>query len=211
MNLKLFVVSLLTVTLSQGSTTLEKVIERSQDKVVKIGIITDKGRGVCSGAFISSRGIVLTCAHCFAHGGIKKVFIKTEDEQVYPAALLAYDGVRDLALVVPTSVGPFPYFTFGNEPVRGQQVISLGSPLGIQHTATVGWVTNILKQAQMYILHSAFINPGNSGGPLVDMSGRLIGVNEASFGYGFMQVAHGLYIAIDIITVKEFLRKENYR
>lgn len=194
-----------------GATTLENVIERSQGKVVKIGIVQEKGGGVCSGAFISSRGIVLTCAHCFTHGGIKKVFIKTEDGTAYPAALLKLDAARDLALVVPDSIGPFPYFKFGSEPVKGQQVLSFGSPLGLQHTITVGWVTNILKQTKVFILHSAFISPGNSGGPLVDMGGRLIGVNEAMLSYGFMQVAHGLYVAIDVVTVKEFLRDAGTR
>lgn len=189
---------------------LEKLVKETEPKVVKIGIVTDKGHGVCSGSFISSTGIVLTCAHCFSEDGIRKVFIKTADEKVYPAALLAIDEGKDLALIVPDSTGPFPYFNFGKEPQRGQQVLSFGSPLGVQHTITVGWVDNVIKQAQI-ILHSAFVNPGNSGGPLVDTSGKLVGVNEAMLRMDIFELAHGLYLAIDIIKVKQFLQEASHR
>lgn len=177
---------------------LEKLVKETEPKVVKIGIVTDKGHGVCSGSFISSTGIVLTCAHCFSEDGIRKVFIKTADEKVYPAALLAIDEGKDLALIVPDSTGPFPYFNFGKEPQRGQ------------HTITVGWVDNVIKQAQI-ILHSAFVNPGNSGGPLVDTSGKLVGVNEAMLRMDIFELAHGLYLAIDIIKVKQFLQEASHR
>ena len=208
----LAVILLLQLSILGRGADLEAVIRHTQGKVVKIGIVGKKSAGVCSGAFISSRGIVLTCAHCFEGKGIKKVFVKTEDGAVYPAALLAYDGVRDLALVVPDSIGPFPYLKFGPEPSKGQQVLSFGSPLGIQSTVTIGWVTNTIRKTRSWIiLHSAFISPGNSGGPLVDLKGRLVGVNEAMLSYGFMQVAHGLYVAIDVITVKEFLRNAEAR
>lgn len=189
------------------ATSLEQVITISEPKVVKVGVVTDKGAGVCSGALISSTGIVLTCAHCFSHNGIKKVFIKTSEGQAYPAALLAIDPSRDLALIVPNVLGPFPYFKLGYEPVRGQQVVSFGSPLGIQHTATIGWVNNLIKQTYIYIYHSAFINPGSSGGPLVDLDGKLVGINQAIINYGNNQQAQGLYVAIDVITVKDFLSK----
>jgi len=215
MRIKLIVWTLLTiisacfVKLTFGA-SIESVIQHSDPKVVKIGIVTDKGGGVCSGAFISSTGIVLTCAHCFEHKGLKKIFIKTDNEKVFPAALLAIDMKRDLALIVPDGLGPFPYFQLGTEPDRGQQVLSFGSPLGIQHVVTIGWVDKIVKQACI-IIHSAFISPGNSGGPLVDLRGRLIGVNEAMLEYGFLQVAQGLYLAIDIVSIKEFLRTAEAR
>lgn len=214
MKIRLIVWALLTiisacfVKLTFGA-DLEKVIKETDPKVVKIGIVTSKSEGVCSGSFISSTGIVLTCAQCFAHGDIKKVFIKTSDGRAFPAAPLLIDGERDLALVVPDGTGPFPYFRFGPEPEKGQQVISFGSPLGIQGVSTIGWVDKVVKQAKI-ILHSAFISPGNSGGPLVDMKGRLIGVNEAMIGYG-TQIAQGMYVAIDIISVKEFLRTAEAR
>lgn len=188
------------------ATGIERVVRETDPKVVKIGMVGKDGSGSCSGAFITPTGVVLTCAHCFTHEGFTKIFVKTNDGKVYRAVPLKIDQKNDLALLVTPNFGPFPYFELGHEPIRGQQVLSFGSPLGLQHTISVGWVENILAEENRLIFHSAFINPGNSGGPLVDMTGRLIGVNEAMVVSGFMQLAHGLYIAINIETVKEFIK-----
>lgn len=185
----------------------ESVIKNASPKVVKIGIVMPNKRGVCSGAFISSTGEVLTCAHCFREKDIKKIFIKTEDGTVYKAARLEIDNEKDLAIVVPDSVGPFPFFKMGKMPVRGQEVISLGSPLGLQHTATVGYVNNIVRSIYTFVFHSAFINPGNSGGPLVNMRGEIVGVNEATISYGIFSEAQGLFVAISIDTIQQFLKE----
>lgn len=187
---------------------VEKIIAISQDKVVKIGIITSKYRGTCSGAYISPDGVVLTCAHCFDDKDIKKVFIKNAKGKVYVAELLKMDTTRDLALIAAVEEVKVPYFLPGAYPKIGQEVISLGSPLGIQGTATVGYVTNLIEKKGYFVVHSAFVNPGNSGGPLVDLKGRLIGVNEAMLNYGFLQVAHGLYVAIGVKEVQAFLRSK---
>lgn len=185
---------------------IERVIATTQDKVVKIGIITTTYKGTCSGAYISPDGLVLTCAHCFDDANIKKVFIKNAKGQVYKAELLKIDTKRDLALLAATEDVKVAFFLPGRSPQIGQQVISLGSPLGIQGTATVGYVTNLIDEKGHFIVHSAFVNPGNSGGPLIDLQGRLIGINEAMLNYGFFQQAHGLYIAISVPTIKEFLK-----
>lgn len=187
-------------------TRVEKVIRGAEPKVVKIGIVGKEERGVCSGAILSRTGIVLTCAHCFPKG-TRKVFIKTSDGRVFLAQPLFIDTERDLALIAPTHyAGEFHYFRLGEEPKVGQQVISMGSPLGIQHTAGVGYVSNLVKNKYFYVIHSAFINPGNSGGPLVDLNGRLIGVNEAMLRVDIFEVAHGLYLAIGLPTIKELLK-----
>lgn len=187
-------------------TRIEKIIKSSESKVVKIGIVTTGGRGVCSGAIMTRTGIILTCAHCF-HAGTKKVFIKTSDGRVFLAQPLFIDVKRDLALIAPAHyAGEFDYFRMGNEPKIGQQVISMGSPLGIQGTVGVGYVANLVKDKYTFVLHSAFVNPGNSGGPLVDLNGRLIGINEAMLKIDILERAHGLYVAIDLPTIKEFLR-----
>jgi S1-C subfamily serine protease len=188
--------------------SLEEVIDKAQDKTVKIGIVTSKGRGVCSGALISEGGEVLTCAHCFEHKGIKKVFMKTEAGVAIPMQLVGIDTAKDLALIAPQFYsGTFPYFKFGKALHRGNLVMSLGSPLGIQRTVTIGHVANFVEKG-CKILHSAFINPGNSGGPLIDRNGLLIGINEATLGIGLFQEAHGLYMAIALDVIKEFLGED---
>ena len=193
-----------------GMTRIEKVIKSSEPKVVKIGIVFDKTKGVCSGSFITPEGVVLTCAHCFEQGDgvkIKKVFIKTSDGKVYQAAGAIVNQKMDLAIVAVDLGGrKVPYFRLGDEPRIGQQVISMGSPLGIQHTVGVGYVSNLLEHTYKFILHSAFVNPGNSGGPLVNLKGELIGVNEAMLSIDPFTLAHGLYLAVSADTVKEFLK-----
>jgi len=189
------------------STRIERVIKVTDPKVVKIGIVGKKEAGVCSGAVIDPEGTVLTCAHCFDHKGIQKVFIKSAKGEVYTASLLKIDFSKDLALIRANELTDFPYFAAGDEPKKGQQVLSFGSPLGLQSTDTIGWVDNLLNKDGHFIVHSAFISPGNSGGPLVDLHGRLIGINEATLMYGFFQAAQGMFIAIDIQTVKDFLKE----
>lgn len=181
------------------------LVKHTQAKVVKIGIVTDKSSGTCSGAFISPAGGVLTCAHCFEGEFVQKIFIKTSTGRIYHGALMVVDQKADLALVKIEPDKPVPYFTFGKEAVIGQQALAFGSPLGVQHTVSVGWVENIFNEGNKYIWHSAFINPGNSGGPLVNLKGQLIGVNEAVIMAHAFVPANGLYIAISMDTIKRFL------
>lgn len=185
-----------------------KLIEHTQDKVVKIGVVLDKGQGVGSGEFVSKEGLVLTCAHVVAHTGVRKIFVKTDDERVFKASVYKIDMEHDLALLIIDTPETFPYFTLGDKVKRGQQVVAFGSALGIQHTVTVGWVENLIERSNRYVFHSAFVNPGNSGGPLVDTNGKLVGVNEAMLMLNFIAPAPGLCVAIDIDIVKDFLRGE---
>ena len=198
-----------TLTLSFIAASLIAVIAHTEDKVVKIGIVAtvdDKTRsGVCSGALISSDGLVLTCAHCFGHGDIKKVFIKRHSGEVYAGTLLIKDVDSDLALVKIEGKG-FPYFQMGTETVKGQQVIAFGSPLGIQRTVSVGYVENLLDEGYLFIIHGAAVNPGNSGGPLVDLSGKLVGINQAMIMANPFVPANGLYVAISVDTIERFMR-----
>jgi S1-C subfamily serine protease len=186
--------------------SVESVVKNTESKVVKIGMVTDTGAGVCSGAIISEGGIVLTCAHCFALKGLNKVYIKLSDGKYFPAQPLLIDVDADLALIAPvTFQGKMAYFKMGKEPQVGQEVVSFGSPLGIQHTVTVGTVIN--KNGK-HLLHSAFVNPGNSGGPLVDLSGRLVGLNEATIRTMDDRDAQGLFVAIGLSQIRAFLERK---
>src|SRR5712671_1122260 len=86
------------ITVFGHAATPEQVIDRTQDKVVKIGIVSAKRQGVCSGALVSSNGLVLTCAHCFTQG-YTKLFVKTDNGVVYNTELVLLDTDKDLALV----------------------------------------------------------------------------------------------------------------
>jgi S1-C subfamily serine protease len=129
-------------------------------------------------------------------------------KKVFQANLILIDADRDLALIAPIAhQGVFEYFRIGKKPKIGQQVISLGSPLGIPRVASVGYIEAYLEDNYVYILHSAFINPGNSGGPLVSLDGKLIGINEATLNIDVIHAAQGMFIAISLYTIYDFLRR----
>lgn len=181
------------------------VINSTSGKVVILGMVSAKGEGVCSGVFIDDQGTVLTCAHCFSHP-YTKIFVKNEAGRSTPGAVMAIDNKRDLALVA-TEWDHTPYVCLGRLPKLGDKVYSFGAPLGIQHTVSQGHVENILDKARHIIIHSAFISPGNSGGPLIDESGRLVGINEAVLMQDVFQAAQGLFIAISIEEIRRFLEQ----
>src|SRR5260221_13527725 len=160
------------------------MLDRVQKSVVKIGLVSERGEGTCSGAFIDEKGTVLTCAHCFRHS-TTKIFIKQSNGSVMSGTLVKLDAKRDLALVETDWTGTF-YLHLGPKPKLQQLVFAFGSPLGLQGTVTSGLVENFITMEHKIIIHGAFINPGNSGGPLVDKHGQLVGINEATFMQNFL-------------------------
>jgi S1-C subfamily serine protease len=205
MRIKTIVLSLLPVLLFAcviGDRTTEKVARNSAQKVVKVGVVSEDREGCGSGAFITRGGLILTCYHVVNHGKSTKIYIKLDSGKVYRGVVVAHDEKADLALIV-TVLTDVPYFELGGDVRRGQQVVAFGSPLGMQHTISFGWVENIIDGK---IIHSASINPGNSGGPLVDMDGSLVGVNQFVVGLDPFHTAQGMGGAIPIKEVREFLK-----
>src|SRR5579859_3718568 len=109
----------------------EKLYSQVNPKVVKLHMIFNKGGGVCSGAFVSDNGLVLTCAHCFEQIE-HKLFVKTNDGKVYMGELLRTDRVKDLALVY-TGAKNTPYLHLGRKVKIGQRVFAFGAPLDLQN------------------------------------------------------------------------------
>lgn len=182
----------------------------SQPKVVEIhAIVGSKGGWLGSGAYVSSDGLVLTCAHLFGHA-IKEITIVSPNGQHSIATLVRIDKKNDLALIKTYPLKAVRYFKLGSEPNRGDVVYSFGSPLGHQFTVTKGIVENINVGNERWTMHGASINPGNSGGPLVDESGRLIGVNVTSFTVpGFLGIptnAENMDNAVSLEAIRQLLR-----
>lgn len=179
------------------------VVQESQPKVVKIGIIaTPKGRWIGSGAIISKDGVILTCAHLFGHN-TAKVFVKTASGQTYLAKIVRVNHEVDLAVIKIDAVEALPYFRLGADPYIGQPVIAFGSPLNIQGTVTFGYVENT---GGGLTIQGCPTNPGNSGGPLVDYQGRLVGVNVAVLLLNPFQMAQGLNLAVSLSSIRDFIR-----
>ncbi len=138
------------------------------------------------------------------------MFVKSADGVPHAAIVTRIDNERDLAILYVPEVHQVPYFNLGTDVSIGEQVLSMGSPLGLQGMVTVGWVANKLQNhGLLYVFHSAFINGGNSGGPLVNLSGELIGINEATIRMNMFETAQGLFVAISLPTIREFLHSKN--
>lgn len=182
------------------------VVQDSQEKVVKIGVVPDTGKGrfVGSGAIIKSDGLILTCAHLFGRPG--KVFVKTASGQTYLAHIVRVNHNVDLAVLKIDAAESLPYFRLGRNPQIGQFVMAFGSPLDIQGTVSFGYVENLNGGPSRFTIQGCPTNPGNSGGPLVDRDGRLIGVNVAMLLVNPFQVAQGLSLAVNMDTIRDFVR-----
>ena len=146
--------------------------------------------GVGSGAVIDTLGHILTCDHVVA--GYTDLSVKFDDGTVYETpdvVVTGRDPVTDIAVIqvkanrrfVPAKVGD----SDGLE--VGQPVLALGSPFGLEGSASAGIVSALSRWGmvkssgpdfQAFVQTDATINPGNSGGPLVDMQGRIVGVNS---------------------------------
>lgn len=138
-----------------------------------------------SGVVVRSNGYILTNNHVVA--GADRVDVKLRDGREFKGEVLT-DPRTDLALVKIDATGlPIVEFADSDEVKVGQWAIAMGSPFGFRNTLTVGVVSAVRSEAtpdnpiwQGYpetIQTDASINPGNSGGPLLDIDGRMIGVN----------------------------------
>lgn len=180
------------------------LVQECQPKVVKIGVVANPGHWIGSGAIISRDGLILTCAHLFGRPG--KVFVKTASGQTYLARLVRVDHKVDLAVLKIDAPEALPYFRLGGNPYIGQPVAAFGSPLNIQGTVSFGYVENLDGGPEKFTIQGCPTNPGNSGGPLVDYSGRLVGVNVAVLLLNPFQIAQGLSLAVNMETIRAFVR-----
>jgi len=142
-------------------------------------LISERGRG--SGFFVSADGYVLTNAHVVANA--THIRVNTQGGTEYTATLAGVDVDNDLALLK-TEARDVAYFdlTLDAAPRQGQLVLAYGSPMGLAQSASLGLISALDRQLspddpRAYLQTDASMNPGNSGGPLVDLDGRLLGVN----------------------------------
>lgn len=140
-----------------------------------VSIQTDKSLG--SGVFVADDGIIITNYHVI--DGATAAAIITHDGDQHSVSVLGYDNNRDLAILKIDDDYPHLKFANSNNLQVGQRVIALGNPGGLQFTVTEGIIsaTNRKSGGNTYVQTDVPINPGNSGGPLVDASGRIVGIN----------------------------------
>jgi serine protease Do len=163
-------------------------------------------RGQGSGFVISPDGEILTNNHVVE--GVENVKVKFLDGRVLNAEVVGTDPRTDVALVRVKSETPLPPLSLGSsDGLRvGDWVVAFGNPLGFSHTVTAGIVSakgRVIGATAYddFIQTDAAINMGNSGGPLLDASGRVVGINTAIAGQGT-----SIAFAVPIDMVKEILQ-----
>ena len=143
-------------------------------------------KGLGSGMIMDPDGHILTNNHVVA--GANEIEVLLADGNRYPAKLVGADPKTDLAVIQIKADGKLPHVVFGDSDKMevGHWVIAIGHPRGLDQTVTQGIISakhrrGILDPSsyQDYLQTDAAINPGNSGGPLLNLEGRVIGVNAA--------------------------------
>ena len=138
-----------------------------------------------SGVIISPDGYVVTNNHVAEDA--KSIKCVLFDKRQVTAKIIGLDKDTDLGLLkleLPKDADPLPYATFGDSDLleEGQFVMAMGSPFGFSRSISFGIVSYTKRYLQegpynLWIQTDAAINPGNSGGPLVDDTGKIIGIN----------------------------------
>ncbi|MDF7807520.1 trypsin-like peptidase domain-containing protein [Pontiellaceae bacterium B12219] len=169
----------------------EKVSVKRQEMVDLFGFrkyyryVPEELMGEGSGVIIDERGHVLTSWHVIE--GARDGAVVLNDGTKMAAELIGFDRATDLAVLKIKGEGiNCPAVEFGDSDlVRvGEVVIAIGSPFSLQSSVTVGHVSQKGRKVHIlpyedFIQTDAAINEGNSGGPLIDVDGRLIGINTA--------------------------------
>jgi Do/DeqQ family serine protease len=154
-----------------------------------------------SGVIVSPDGLVITNNHVVQSEGEAAIKVALSDSREFEAKIILRDERSDLAVLRIEGEKDFPYLPFADSDSLevGDIVLAIGNPFGVGQTVTSGIISALartrvgISDYQFFIQTDAAINPGNSGGPLVDMNGRIAGINTAiysrsgggSLGIGF--------------------------
>ncbi|MFI5504421.1 Serine protease [Corynebacterium kutscheri] len=174
--------------------SVEAVAAKVLPSVVSIKVATRTSGSEGSGSIISEDGYIMTNNHVVAGAasGDARITATLNDGTTYEADFIAGDANTDVAVIKLRDASGLPAMSFGDSDnlAVGQEVVAVGSPLGLSATVTSGIVSALNRPVRASgtdtgqsslidaIQTDAAINPGNSGGPLVDMEGNQIGINS---------------------------------
>ena len=208
---------------SSSSTTIVTSEEQAIENAVKIvspavvqinitsvsqnpfGFSSGTQEGLGSGFIITSDGYILTNNHVVE--GATKITVMLKDGREFSGQVVGTDTTSDVAVVKIKGTN-LPTVQLGDSSslTVGQKVIAIGNPYGLSQTVTTGIISALERNVQAsatenlvgVVQTDAAINPGNSGGPLVDLSGRVVGMNTMIY-----QNAQGLGFSVSINTAKK--------
>jgi Do/DeqQ family serine protease len=165
-------------------------------------------RSLGSGVMVDASGLVVTNNHVIE--GADQVKVSLADKREFEAEIVLKDSRTDLAVLRLKEVKEkFPTLDFANsdELVVGDIVLAIGNPFGVGQTVTHGIISALARTQvgitdyQFFIQTDAAINPGNSGGALVDMTGKLAGINTAIFSRSGGSQGIGFAIPANMVRV----------
>jgi Do/DeqQ family serine protease len=172
-----------------------------------------------SGVLVSDQGYILTNLHVI--DGADEIVVALNDGRQSSAKVIGVDADTDLA-VLQINLNALPVMTFApnDAPRVGDVVLAIGNPFGVGQTITMGIVSALgrgglgINTYENFIQTDAAINPGNSGGALIDVQGRLIGINTAiysksggSLGIGFAVPARAAQQVLEQIVRDGYVKR----
>jgi Do/DeqQ family serine protease len=164
-------------------------------------------RSLGSGVLVDPSGLVVTNHHVIE--GMTDVKVALADKREFEAELVLRDQRTDLAVLRLKGGGNFTVMELGDSDALevGDIVLAIGDPFGVGQTVTQG-IVSALARTQVgisdygfFIQTDAAINPGNSGGALVDMQGKLVGINSAIFSQTGSSIGIGFAIPVNMVKV----------
>jgi putative serine protease PepD len=193
-----------------------QIYNASKNAVTYIVADTPEGQATGSGFVVSKDGLIVTNDHVVDGASQVQVKIGTSN-QAQDATVVGADPSRDLALLK-VDASNLPTLSLGDSSSVGvgDPTYAIGNPFGLDHTLTTGIVSALQRSLQApdgatisgAIQTDAALNPGNSGGPLLDSSGKVIGVNsqiQTGSSSGAEAGNVGIGFAIPSSTVKSFI------
>ena len=165
-------------------------------------------RSLGSGVIVDAGGLIVTNNHVIE--GADEVKVSLADKREFEATLVLKDPRTDLAILrVKDGRERFPVLDFADSDALqvGDVVLAIGNPFGVGQTVTQGIVSALARTQvgvsdyQFFIQTDAAINPGNSGGALVDMAGKLVGINTAIFSRSGGSQGVGFAIPANMVKV----------
>lgn len=174
--------------------------------------IPEDFRGIGSGTIVSADGYILSNYHVVAEAD--SIQVTLSDRRIYRAKIIGFDSLIDIALLKIEAQGlPTVQLADSDRLQIGDWVLAIGHPLGMGSTLTHGIVSALGRQAgifnprsdeenryaiESFIQTNAVINPGNSGGPLLDLQGRVVGINTAISTRTGYYIGYGLAVPINL-------------
>jgi Do/DeqQ family serine protease len=165
-------------------------------------------RSLGSGVMVDPSGLVVTNNHVIE--GADQVKVSLSDKREFEAEIVLKDSRTDLAVLrIKDTKEKFATLDFANsdELLVGDIVLAIGNPFGVGQTVTHGIISALARTQvgitdyQFFIQTDAAINPGNSGGALVDMTGKLVGINTAIFSRSGGSQGIGFAIPANMVRV----------